>query len=125
MRGRDDRRRAEQSGRRAETYAAWSLQMKGYQVLARRLRSRSGEIDLIVRRGRTIAFVEVKQRQRLEQALDAITQQARQRIAKAALAWWRQRRIPPEFEMRFDVVVVTPRRWPRHFPGALIGPVDD
>jgi len=58
----DDRRRREGWGRKAESLAAFALRLKGYRVLARRLRTPAGEIDLIVRRGATIAFVEVKAR---------------------------------------------------------------
>jgi hypothetical protein len=58
----DDRRRREGWGRKAESLAAFALRLKGYRVLAGRLRTPAGEIDLIVRRGATIAFVEVKAR---------------------------------------------------------------
>ena len=56
------RRRAERGGRRAEALAALWLRLKGWTILARRVRTPVGEVDLIARRGRTIAFVEVKAR---------------------------------------------------------------
>ena len=52
-------------GRRGERRAAWFYRLRGYAVVARNVRFRSGEIDIIVRRGRTLAFVEVKTRQSL------------------------------------------------------------
>ena len=56
--GRDAFRR----GHGAERRAAWWLRLKGYRVLAINWRSVAGEIDLIARRGGTLAFIEVKQR---------------------------------------------------------------
>ena len=66
------RRAAERGGRRAEFIAAWFLRLKLYRVIARRYRTPVGEIDLIVRRGRTIAFVEVKQRPSEGEGLEAV-----------------------------------------------------
>ena len=54
------RTRALKQGRRAEAYARWVLRAKGYRVLARNFRHPLGEVDLIVRRGRLLIFVEVK-----------------------------------------------------------------
>lgn len=64
-----ERQRAERRGRRAEKIAAWFLRAKGYAVLARRYKTPVGEIDLVARRGRTLAFVEVKARKEGEAAL--------------------------------------------------------
>ena len=84
---RADRRLAERRGRRAETLAAWYLRLKGYRILARRYRTPVGEIDLIARRGRLVAFVEVKQRPSDAEGAEAITATSRRRIARAASAW--------------------------------------
>ena len=54
------RQRAFKQGRRAEAYACWVLRAKGYPVLARNIRHPLGEVDLFVRRGRLLIFVEVK-----------------------------------------------------------------
>src|SRR3712207_8606209 len=62
------RRRAEQGGRRAERLAALWLQLKGWKILGRRVRTPVGEVDLVARRGRTVAFVEVKARATAEEA---------------------------------------------------------
>lgn len=113
------RRQAEARGRRAETLAAWFLRLKGYRVLARRYRTPAGEIDLIVRRGRTVAFVEVKQRPDEAQALEAVTPMARQRIARAAGLWVSRHPAATGLDLRFDVVLACPGRIPRHIPAVF------
>lgn len=75
----DDRR-----GRRAETIAAWWLRLQGYAILARRLRTPRGEIDLIARRGGTLVFVEVKARRDIAAGQRALRQHDLQRVGRAA-----------------------------------------
>ena len=68
-----NRARAEQRGRRSEWLAAWYLRLMGWRILARRVKTPRGEVDLVARRGRTVAFVEVKWRNsaaELELAID-------------------------------------------------------
>ena len=65
MPGEDDRRARRTAylfGQKAETLAALWLRLKGYRILARRFRAPPGEIDLVARRGRVLALVEVKAR---------------------------------------------------------------
>jgi len=112
------RRAAEGRGRRAEWMAAWFLRLKGYRVLARRYRTPVGEIDLIVRRGRLIAFVEVKARATPVEAVEAVTPANRHRVGRAAAAWLAAHPVDG-FDLRFDVVALSPRRVPRHIPGAF------
>ncbi|MCB1497930.1 MAG: YraN family protein [Bauldia sp.] len=113
--GPDPRRRAaEIRGRRAETVAAWWLRLKGYRILARRFRSGAGEIDLIIRRGRTIVFVEVKSRADETAAILAIRPVARRRIARAAEMWIARHPALAGLDRRFDVVVAVPGKLPRH-----------
>ncbi len=109
------RRHAELGGRRAEALAVWYLRLKLYRVLARRWRSPAGEIDLIVRRGRTIVFVEVKQRLDADTGLEAVRPMARRRIARAAEHWIAANPAAASLDRRFDVVVAIPRRGFRHF----------
>ena len=108
------RRNRERRGRRAESLAALALRLKGYGVLARRLRTPSGEIDLVVRRGGTVAFVEVKARPAFAAAAEAISHRQKQRIARAAAHYLAANPRFAGLTHRFDVVLVAPRRWPRH-----------
>jgi putative endonuclease len=109
------RRAAERSGRRAESIAAWLLRLKFYRVIARRYRTPAGEIDLIVKRGRTIVFVEVKRRPNETLGLEAVRPASRRRIARAAELWIAANPAAAGLDRRFDVVVAAPGRRPRHF----------
>lgn len=117
--GRALRRAAERRGRRAEALAAWLLRLKGYRVLARRYRTHAGEIDLIVRRGRSVVFVEVKERPDEVAALEAITHTARRRIARAAALWVSRNPAAAGLDQRFDVILACPGRLPRHLPAVF------
>jgi putative endonuclease len=116
-----ERRAAETRGRRSELLVAWYLRLKGYRVLARRYRTPVGEIDLIVRRGKQIAFVEVKRRVSHDDGLFAIGAASRKRIARAAHVWLSTHPAAAGHDLRFDVVAIAPRRWPRHIAGAFDG----
>ena len=113
-----ERRRAWLRGRRAETVAAWLLRLKGYRVLARDFRAKVGEVDLIARRGGILALVEVKARPSLEEAIEAIGPRQRRRIERAAEAFLQQNAGLATLNPRFDVILIVPRRWPRHVPDA-------
>ena len=113
-----DRRQAYGRGLWAESAAAWLLRLKGYRILARRWRSPLGEIDLVARRGRTLAVVEVKRRDARGLALEAVTPRQRQRIERAALLFLQRNRGLAECDLRFDVVVVGALGRPRHIADA-------
>ena len=102
---------ADRRGRRAETIAAWWLRAQGFAVLARRLQTPGGEIDLIVRRGRTLVFVEVKARADLDAGRRALRDTDLRRVARAAenlVARYGQGCTT----VRIDAVVVRPWAWP-------------
>lgn len=112
------RRRAHRFGLRAEAIAALLLSLKGYRILARRFAVAGGEIDLIVKRGTTIAFVEVKGRDDLDDAAAAIGAAKRRRISRAARVWLAQNPWAAGLTWRGDAVFVAPRRLPRHLVAA-------
>jgi len=118
---RNSHRRAERHGKRAEQIAAWWLRAKGYRILESRYKTSVGEIDLIVRRGQRIAFVEVKARPSREQALESLSVHQRRRIIRAAEAWIArenlQGRLPRNYDISFDMVLVVPGRIPYHLSG--------
>jgi len=108
-----DRAAAERAGRRAETIAAWWLRLHGWSILAMRARVRGGEVDIVARRGRIIAFVEVKARPTdfaADLALDAYRLRRVFAAAEALFERWRR----PGDDMRVDAMLIVPGRWPRH-----------
>jgi putative endonuclease len=106
-------------GLSAETRAAALLLLKGFRIAARRWRSPVGEIDLVVRRGRLLVFVEVKAREKFDDAAEAVTERQRRRIAAAAEAWLAGHAADAGRDIRFDAVLVAPWRLPRHIPAAF------
>ncbi|WP_419907268.1 YraN family protein [Hoeflea sp.] len=113
------RRRAYRRGHTAEWLAALALMLKGYRIVARRFRTRAGEVDLIARKGDLVALVEVKARTSEQAAVDAVTATAARRIAAAGDIWLSRQRDAARLSIRHDIVAVLPLRWPRHFPGAF------
>ncbi len=109
------RQQAERRGRWAETAAELLLRLKGYSVVARRVKLRMGEIDLIAARGKTLAFVEVKQRKTLDLAQTAVTPKNWQRISNAASAWTARRQRYANYDWRYDLIAVTPWAVPKHY----------
>jgi putative endonuclease len=112
------RRKFERSGRRAETAAALWLQLKGYRILDRRARTPLGEIDLVAARGKMLVFVEVKSRPTFTAALEAVTPELRRRVEQAARLWVSRHRKTQDWLWRFDVVLLSPGRLPRHMRDA-------
>ncbi len=91
-------------GHSAERRAAWWLRLKLYRVLAINWRSVAGEIDLIARRGRTLAFIEVKQRVDSDAAALSLSPQQRARLARAAGLFVAQRPELANLTLRFDLM---------------------
>lgn len=114
-----DRRAARGFGLSAETRAAFALRLKGWRILARGFRIRGGEIDIVAARGQVIAFVEVKARPSIEEALSAVTATKRARLSRAARQWLTQNPRAIGRVLRGDLIAVAPRRWPRHCVAAI------
>ncbi len=108
------RRHAERFGRWAEGLCRWALRLKGYRILANRLRTPMGEIDIVARRGQTIAVVEVKARADWDAANEAVNARQRGRLARAAHVYLAANPQYAGYVLRFDVMLVTPWSWPRH-----------
>ena len=106
-------------GLSAEGKAALFLNAKGYREIARRWKSPVGEIDLIMKRGRLIVFVEVKARGRLDDAAEAVLVRQRRRIVSAAEAWLAAHPGHAGYDLRFDAVLVAPKSLPRHIESAF------
>jgi putative endonuclease len=102
----------------AETVAALFLKAKFYQILAKRMRNFAGEIDLIARRGKTIIFVEVKARKILDESFEVLTSYQQTRIKKAAELYLSQHPKYANYDIRFDLIIITPLRLPMHIKNA-------
>jgi putative endonuclease len=115
-----NRQAAEKRGRGAEFLACWYLRLKGWSILARRARVPGGEVDIVARRGRTLAFVEVKARDSEEAAGFALDEWRLRRVVVAA------ERLAPRYmregdDVRIDLMFIVPRRWPRHLSNVWHG----
>lgn len=106
-------------GRNAERIALVWLVLRGYRPLARNFARHGGEIDLIVRRGDTIAFVEVKARPTMDAAAIAIDPAKRRRFGRAARAWLARNPRLAHLTFRADAVFLAPGAWPRHQEAAF------
>jgi len=114
-----ERQIAFRTGISAESRAAAFLIAKGFRILARRWRSPVGEIDIIACRRSLLVFVEVKARDRLDDAAWSVTDRQRLRIAAAAEVWLAQNADDRIRDIRFDAMLVAPGRIPRHIPAAF------
>lgn len=92
-----------ETGARAEDFAAGILQKRGSELLARNYYTPYGEIDLIVRDGDCIAFVEVKARREgsLVRPAQAVDRRKQRRIAQSAVCYLMEN--PAGLQPRFDV----------------------
>jgi putative endonuclease len=113
------RRAAFRLGLSAEVLAAGLLWIKGYRIVARRFRTAVGEADIVARRGNDLVFVEVKARGALDDAAEAVLPRQQRRIIAAARAWLAKHPADVARNIRFDVVLVAPRRLPRHLKAAF------
>ena len=116
----EDRHLAEKRGRGAETLGCWYLRLHGWRILARRARVPGGEVDIVARRGRVLAFIEVKARATENEAALALDEWRLRRVAVAA------ERLAPRYlndgdDLRIDALFVVPGRWPKHLPNVWLG----
>lgn len=112
------RKEAERRGRLAEALCLWHLRLRLWRVLARNWRTPVGEIDLIARRGGVLAFIEVKRRADAEDAIAAVSPRQRRRVTRAAQAFLARRPELAALQPRFDLMLLSRRRPPRHLRDA-------
>lgn len=112
-------RHSHESGVLAEMAAEVLLRWKGYSILERRFKTSAGEIDLVARRGGRVAFVEVKRRRTIDEALDSLTPRLRRRVRQAAELWLQRHDEYGRLDIAFDVVLLTPETWPVHMMDAF------
>lgn len=106
-------------GLSAESIAALYLRCKGYSIVGHRFKTPAGEVDLVARRGRRLAFVEVKRRPTIDEALDAVTAKQRRRVTRAAELWLKRHPRYAALDYGFDVIALAPGHWPRHLRDAF------
>ena len=112
-------RTSHDTGLLAEAAASWFLRCKGYRVVATRMKTPVGEIDLIAKRGKTLVFVEVKTRTHRSGEAEALEAVSTSRIVRAAEHWLARHPHEAEKTCRFDVIFLAPGRWPRHLINAF------
>jgi putative endonuclease len=116
---RPERVKAFRLGLSAESRAAMFLIAKAYRIVARRWKTPFGEIDIVARRRHSLIFVEVKARNTIDEAAEAVTERAKRRIIAAAELWLAHHPDDVNSGIRFDVILVAPGKMPRHIPNAF------
>lgn len=99
-------RRAHARGVDAEAAACAALQRDGWQVLARRLRSAAGELDVVAERDGLLAIIEVKARAHLAVAAEALGRRQQERLAAAAALLLAEHPDWGTAGVRFDLLLV-------------------
>lgn len=117
-------RKAHKQGHFAETKAALFLRLKGYRVVERNFKpprgTGAGEIDLIVKKGNVLVFVEVKLRQTETAAAESMSPLVQERRIKGAEYYLMLHPESADCDIRFDVVLMTPNSLPKHIPNAFM-----
>lgn len=109
---------AKRKGNEGEFFALILLRLKGYRLIARNYTCPFGEIDLVVRRGKWIVFVEVKTRLSQEEAMHSLHENQKKRILKSAMWLLKERKELKKLNIRFDFVAMAPKRFPKHIQNA-------
>jgi putative endonuclease len=114
------RRETYDAGVFAEALACLFLRLKGYKIITKRFKTKSGEIDIIAKTASVIVFVEVKKRVTVNDALACVSSHNISRVRRAA-QWWLQcnTRVADNCDIRFDVIAIAPYCWPRHISNAF------
>ena len=111
--------KAYRGGHRGEALAALFLRCKLYRIIQRRYKTPVGEIDLIAERFGTTVFVEVKARSKAASEAETLEGVNQSRIIRAAQYWLARHPSRAATSLRFDIIFLTPGRWPRHLVNAF------
>lgn len=118
----DRGRHAEHRGRFAEMMCMVRLWLTGWRIVTHRLAGKRGtglgEIDIVAARGKVLAFIEVKARASVADALESISAPQRTRIQTAATAFLVTHPQFSSHDVRFDAMILSKRLWPAHVPDA-------
>ena len=110
------------AGHFAEKIALLWLLCKGYRPLHLNYvtgrGTGAGEVDLIVKRGQKLVFVEVKKRQNLTTSAEAITHKNQRRVARTAEAFLQQNPCYENYAIRFDAILFNTGLIPHHIKDA-------
>ena len=100
---------------RGERAAARHYRLRGYRVIDTNARAGGNELDLVVRRGSRLVFVEVKERARdaFGGPVAAVDAEKRRRVRRAAGAWLHANPQRTDLDVSFEVVAITGRRLER------------
>ena len=113
----EQRHEADQRGRQGEAEAAMWLVQQGWRIVAERVKTKAGEIDLVARKPGLVAFVEVKWRARAALLREAIDERRLARVAAAAESVMHLYATEGE-DIRIDVILLAPGRKPTHIENA-------
>lgn len=113
----EQRHEADQRGREGEAAAAMFLVQAGWRIVAERVKTKAGEIDLIARKSGLVAFIEVKWRARAASLADAIDERRLRRVAAAVELVWQDYALNGE-DIRIDAILLAPGRKPTHIENA-------
>jgi putative endonuclease len=117
--GKARRLKALRRGYVSEYLAALSLVLGGHRILAMRYKVRSGEIDIIARKGDLVRFIEVKARASSQDSVFAVNGLTQSRIRNASLHWLGSQKDAGRLSLSYDIIAVRPWRWPEHFRDAF------
>jgi putative endonuclease len=106
-------------GHWAEFLATLYLRIKGYRILAKRFKTKAGEVDVIVQKGDVIAMIEVKARADEMAAINSVTAMSQRRIMAAGDIWLGRQRDYANLSVRYDIIAILPWKMPKHFKDAF------
>jgi putative endonuclease len=98
-------------GRAAERRVARHYRLRGFRILARNVRAGGIELDLVVRRGRKVVFVEVKAKdgERYGDPIEAVDEWKQARLRRGIEAWLAAHPADAELDVGFEIAAVRPR----------------